>query len=94
MPLSFVTAHAKHAKPSQVYQQKFKYRIVVVVNVGTHLWINPVFSTRSSVYAQYKAVGCHCICGVSKLDKISACGKNHVFAQSVPVDMQMLIHSG
>jgi len=77
----------------QVYQQKLVYRIVVIVNVDTHLWIKQVLSTRSSVYARHKAVGCHCICRVSKLDKILVCMKNHVFAQSVPVDMQMLIHS-
>lgn len=84
----------KPEKASQVYQQVLVYRIVVIDNVGTHLWIKLVLSTRSNVYAQHKAVGCHCICRVSKLDKILVCGKNHVFAQSVPVDMQMLIHSG
>lgn len=65
-----------------------------MVNVVAQLWIKPVLSTRSNVYAQHKAVGCHCICWVSKLDKNRGCCKNDVFAQSVPVDIQMLIHSG
>jgi hypothetical protein len=33
------------------------------------------------------------MCLVEKMDKKSRCAKSPVFAQSVPVDMQKLIHS-
>jgi hypothetical protein len=77
----------------QVYNQKLVYRIVVIVNVGAHLWITMVLPTRSAVYAPHKAVGRPCICQVEKMDKNRRCGKSRAFAQSVPVDMQKLIHS-
>jgi hypothetical protein len=77
----------------QVYKQKLVYRIVVVVNDGAHLWINPVYSTRSNVYLPHKPVGQPCMCLVEKMDKNPRRAKCRVFAQSVPVDMQKLIHS-
>jgi hypothetical protein len=78
----------------QVYKQKLVYRIVVIVNGTPHLWISQVLSTRSGVYGSHKPVGCPCICLKEKLDKIWPCAESRVFAQSVPVDMQKLIHSG
>lgn len=55
---------------SQVYKLKLKYRIVIVVNAGAHLWISQVLSTTSSAYAPYKRVVCPCMLGRQKLDKI------------------------
>jgi hypothetical protein len=77
----------------QVYKQKLVYRIVVVVNEGAHLWISLLLSTRSGVYAPHKPVGLPCVCLREKMDKKSGCAKTACFAQSVPVDMQKLIHS-
>lgn len=77
----------------QVYTQKRVYRIVVIVNGGAHLWISRVLSTRSNVYGPHKPVGLPCMCLVEKMDKKSCCAKTGRFAQSVPVDMQTLIHS-
>jgi hypothetical protein len=77
----------------QVYNQKLVYRIVVIVNGGPHLWIRRVLSTRSTVYAPHKPVGLPCIFQVEKMDKKLPCAKSPAFAQSVPVDMQKLIHS-
>jgi hypothetical protein len=80
-------------KASSGLQLKACLRIVVIVNGGTHLWISLVYSTRSGVYAPHKPVGCSCMCLVEKMDKNSRCAKRRVFAQSVPVDMQKLIHN-
>ena len=80
-------------KGRQVYKLKLVYKIVVIVNVGAHLWISLVFPTGSVVYAPHKPVGGACICQVEKMDKIRGGAKSRAFAQSVPVDMQKLIHS-
>jgi hypothetical protein len=74
-------------------QLKLIYKIVVIVNGGADLWISLVLSTRSGVYDPYKPVCCPCMCPVEKMDKIWHCAKKRVSAQSVPVDMQKLIHS-
>ena len=42
----------------------------------------------------HKPVGGFCMCLMEKLDKIFGLGKVPGSAQSVPVDMQTLIHSG
>jgi hypothetical protein len=84
----FLTSHR------QVYNQKLVYRIVVIVNDPLALWISQVLSTRSDVYGAHKAVGCLCMCLMEKLDKISGCAEKPGSSQSVPVDMQTLIHSG
>ena len=76
----------------QVYNQKLVYRIMVVVNGATLLWISPVFSTTSNVYGPHKAVGWSCMLLVVKLDKKRGCAKNRVSSQSVPVDIHTLIH--
>ena len=78
----------------QVYNQKLVYRIMVIVNDPLPLWINPVLSTRSGVYVPHKPVGRLCMCLVEKLDKIWRRGKKPRSSQSIPVDMQTLIHSG
>lgn len=78
----------------QVYKQTHVYRMVVVVNDPHTLWINPVLLTRSNVYAPHKAVGHPCMCLVEKLDKIRPPSKKRASSQSVPVDMQTLIHNG
>jgi hypothetical protein len=77
----------------QVYTQKHVYRIVVVVNGAPHLWIKAFMSTTSRAYAAYKEVGCHCMCLVGKLDNICVIANLFRSPHSVPVDMQMLIHS-
>jgi hypothetical protein len=73
--------------------KKLVYRMIVIVNGVPPLWISRVFSTGSGVYAPYKPVGCPCMCLVEKLDKNWDLGKSRRFAQSIPVDMQKLIHS-
>jgi hypothetical protein len=77
----------------QVYNQKLVYRIIVIVNGATLLWISRVFSTTSNVYGPHKAVGWSCMCLVAKLDKNSDCAKNRFSPHFVPVDIHTLIHS-
>lgn len=77
----------------QVYNQTLVYRIMVIVNGGTLLWISRVFSTTSNVYGPYKPVGCSCMCLVAKLDKNPDCAKNRSSPHFVPVDIHTLIHS-
>jgi hypothetical protein len=74
-------------------QLKFKYWIVVIVNGGALLWISLVLSTRSAVYVPYKPVGRACMFLVEKMDKNRRRVKSRGSAQSVPVDMQTVIHS-
>jgi hypothetical protein len=78
---------------SQVYPQMHVYRIVVVVNGMPLLWISLDSSTASKAYGAYKGVVCSCMCSLEKLDNISRRGDSLRFPHSVPVDMQMLIHS-
>jgi hypothetical protein len=66
---------------------------VVVVNGAAHLWISPIFSTTSIVYVRRNPVGYRCVCLREKMDKNPDWAKNRRSPQSVPVDMQMLIHS-
>ena len=70
------------------------YRIVVVVNACPFLWIRPFFSTTSGVYDTHKPVGCSCMCPLAKMDNNSSEDKSVASSQSVPVDMQKLIHNG
>lgn len=76
----------------QVYNQKLVYRMMVVVNGATLLWITGIFSTTSNVYGPHKAVGRSCMFLVAKLDKKRGCAKNRVSSQSIPVDIHTLIH--
>jgi hypothetical protein len=78
---------------SQVYPQMHVYRIVVVVNGMPLLWISRDSSTASRAYGAYKRVVCPCMCPLEKLDNISRSRDSMRFPHSVPVDMQMLIHS-
>jgi hypothetical protein len=78
---------------SQVYPQMHVYRIVVVVNGMPLLWISLDSSTASKAYAAYKEVVCPCMCPLEKLDNISRSRDSVRFPHSVPVDIQMLIHS-
>jgi len=87
---AFVFANAGR----QVYKQKLVYRIVIVVNDPHPLWISQVLFTRSNVYVPHKAVRRPCMCLVEKLDKIRGRRKKQCSSQSVPVDMQTLIHNG
>jgi hypothetical protein len=87
---AFVFANAGR----QVYNQKLVYRIVIVVNDPHPLWISQVLFTRSNVYVPHKAVRRPCMCLVEKLDKIRGRRKKQCSSQSVPVDMQTLIHNG
>jgi hypothetical protein len=77
----------------QVYKQKLVYRMMIVVNGGTLLWISRVLSTTSIVYGSHKPVGWSCMCLEAKLDKNRACAKNRVSPHSVPVDIHTFIHS-
>lgn len=77
----------------QVYNQKLVYRIIVIVNGATLLWISRVFSTTSNVYGSHKTVGWSCMCLVAKLDKNPDCAKNRSSSHFVPVDIHTLIHS-
>ena len=77
----------------QVYNQKLVYRIMVIVNGATLLWISRVLSTTSNVYGSHKAVGWSCMCLVAKLDKNPGCAKNRSSSHFVPVDIHTLIHS-
>ena len=77
----------------QVYNQKLVYRIMVIVNGATLLWISRVFSTTSNVYGSHKPVGWSCMCLVAKLDKNPDCAKNRSSSHFVPVDIHTLIHS-
>jgi hypothetical protein len=77
----------------QVYNQSMYTKIVVVVNGPPQLWTSLLFSTTSSVYGPHKAVNGVCICQLAKLDKFLHRADTRAFAQSVPVDMQKLIHS-
>lgn len=83
----------QHETAPQVYNQKQVYKIVVVVNGGTLLWISQVFPTRSGVYVAYKPVGLPCVCLREKMNKNSRRAKRARSAQSIPVDIQKLIHS-
>lgn len=77
----------------QVYNQKLVYRIMVIVNGATLLWISRVFSTTSNVYGSHKPVGWSCMCLVAKLDKNPDRAKNRSSSHFVPVDIHTLIHS-
>lgn len=77
----------------QVYNQKLVYRMMVIVNGGTLLWISRVFSTTSNVYGSHKAVGWSCMCLEAKLDKKWEGAKNRCSSHVVPVDIHTLIHS-
>ena len=77
----------------QVYNQKLVYRIMVIVNGTTLLWISLVLSTTSTVYGSHKPVGWSCMCFVAKLDKNRSCAKSPSSSQFVPVDIHTLIHS-
>jgi len=77
----------------QVYKQKLVYRMMIVVNGGTLLWISRVLSTTSIVYGSHKPVGWSCMCLEAKLDKNRACAKNRVSPHFVPVDIHTFIHS-
>ena len=77
----------------QVYNQKLVYRMMIVVNGGTLLWISRVLSTTSNVYGSHKPVGWSCMCLVAKLDKNRACAKSPSSSHFVPVDIHTLIHS-
>jgi hypothetical protein len=77
----------------QVYTQKLVYRMMVVVNGATLLWISRVFSTTSNVYGSHKPVGWSCMCLVAKLDKNRGCAKSRSSSHFVPVDIHTLIHS-
>lgn len=88
----FFCAKAALAPAPQVYKQKLVYRIVVVVNGAAHLWISQVFSTTSNVYVCRNPVGYRCVCLREKMNKNRGCTKTVRSPQSVPVDMQMLIH--
>jgi hypothetical protein len=88
----FFRPKAAHAPAPQVYKQKLVYRIVVVVNSTTHLWISRILSTTSSVYVVVNPVGYRCVCLREKMNKNPGRAKSGRSLQSVPVDMQMLIH--
>ena len=77
----------------QVYNQKLVYRMMVIVNGTTLLWISRVLSTTSTVYGSHKPVGWSCMCLVAKLDKNRGCAKNPSSSHFVPVDIHTLIHS-
>lgn len=77
----------------QVYNQKLVYRIMVIVNGATLLWISRVFSTTSNVYGSHKPVGWSCMFLVAKLDKNPGYAKNRSSSHFVPVDIHTLIHS-
>jgi hypothetical protein len=89
---NFFSARPALKRGRQVYKQKLVYRMMVIVNGVPHLWISRVYSTGSGVYVPHKPVGCSCMCLVEKLDKNWDRGKSRRFAQSIPVDMQKLIH--
>jgi hypothetical protein len=78
---------------TQVYNQKLVYRIMVVVNGATLLWISRIFSTTSNVYGSHKPVGWSCMCLVAKLDKKRGCAKSLASSHFIPVDIHTLIHS-
>ena len=65
---------------------------MVVVNTALILWIREFFSTTSGVYVGYKPVGRFCMRSTEKLDNFEPVRKSKGFAQSVPVDIHMLIH--
>ena len=88
----FFRHNAAHPPVPQVYKQKLVYRIVVVVNGTPHLWISRILSTTSSVYVAVNPVGYRCVCLREKMDKNPGKTKSGRSPQSVPVDMQMLIH--
>lgn len=102
----FLRPDASQSKPVEIRQaqrrknvlrftsKKYVYRIVVMVNVGALLWINPLFSTRSAVYVQHKPVGCSCMALVGKLDKNLILHKTKLSSHSVPVDIHTFIHTG
>jgi len=89
--IDFGEAGTFAARP-QVYNQKLVYRMMIIVNGTTLLWISRVLSTTSNVYGSHKAVGWSCMFLVAKLDKKRRCAKSRVSSQSVPVDIHTLIH--
>lgn len=93
VPKFFFSRIAAFEAGRQVYTQKLVYRMMVVVNGATLLWIIPVFSTTSNVYGSHKPVGWSCMCLVAKLDKKRGCAKNRSSSHFVPVDIHTLIHS-
>lgn len=91
--LFFRTRRFCGKQPIRFTSQKHVYRIVVIVNTVAHLWITRLLFTRSTVYGSHKAVGHACIRPTRKLDKFTRRSEKQLFPHSVPVDMQMLIHS-
>jgi hypothetical protein len=89
----FFGRHATFNASPQVYTQKLVYRMIVVVNGGTLLWISRVLSTTSNVYGSHKAVRRSCMCLVAKLDKKRGCTKSLRSPHFVPVDIHTVIHS-
>ena len=69
-------------------------KIVVVVNRAGFLWITDDFSTGSMTWMLYKQVACLCMAQELLLNKVSSVDKGGACTQSVPVDIQSLIHRG
>jgi hypothetical protein len=76
----------------RVYNQDMYTRLVVVVNACTLLWTSRLTRKKSSVYGPDKPVHCRAKFLVANLNKIFACAKKPSFAQTIPVDIKLLIH--
>lgn len=77
---------------SSVYNQDLYTTLVVVVNACTFLWTSRLTAKKSAVYAQNKPVHYSAKFLMANLDKIFACEKTSTFAQTIPVDIQHVIH--
>lgn len=76
----------------QVYNQDLYTRLVVVVNACPILWTSRLTRPKSNVYGPDKPVHCRAKFLVANLNKIFACAKKPSFAQTIPVDIKVLIH--
>ena len=76
----------------EVYNQDLYTRLVVVVNACPILWTSRLTRPKSNVYGQDKPVHCRAKFLVANLNKIFACAKKPSFAQTIPVDIKVLIH--
>lgn len=80
------------AKPVMFYNQYLYTPLIVVVNTCAFLWKTRFSVAESVVYRRDKSVYCSPVWSLVNLDNIFACAKSASSAQSIPVDIKLLIH--
>lgn len=80
------------AKLVMFYNQYLYTPLVVMVNTRAFLWKTRFSVAKSTVYCRDKPVHCCPVLSLVNLDNIFACAKSASSAQSMPVDIKLLIH--